>query len=174
MNRKNAMSFSRRSKFRRNQFSQGQSAVEFALLSTFALGLMLLGVQFALVGQAAIAVSHGASSLARYVANHPGALGTNNGSLTASSLTAAEKNLLSSSILTNGGNDLTINVNSYTGTGATQSGTPVAASDKVVIALSYVTTSKIAVPNPFLQIPGVFAGISFPSTVGSSSSQMYE
>ena len=174
MNKEKTMSFFRRSKFRGNRASRGQSAVEFALISTFALALMLLGVQFALVGQAAIAVSHGASSLARYVANHPGALGTNNGTLQASALSADVKNLLSSSLLTNGGNDLTINVNSYTGTGGSQGGTPVAASDKVVIALSYVTTSKIAVPNPFLQIPGIFGGIAFPNPVGASSSQMYE
>ena len=148
--------------------------VEFAFLSVFALVLMLVGIQYALIGQAAIAVSQGASSLARYVASNPGALGTNNGSLKASALTAAQRNLLSTSILTSGGDDLTININSFTGTGATQSGPPRAASDKVVINLSYVTTSKLAVPNPFLQMPPLFPGITFPNPVGASDSQMYE
>ncbi len=159
---------------RRSRISRGQSAVEFALISVLALAVMLLAIQFALIGQAAVAVSQGSSALARYVANNPGALGTNNGSLKASALSPAVQNLLSSSILTNSANDLTITVNSFTGTGATEAGTPVPTADKMVINLSYVTTSKIAVPNPFLRIPPLFPGITFPATVAASDSQMYE
>ena len=44
---------------RRSRISRGQSAVEFALISTIALVVMLVGVQFALIGQAALAVSQG-------------------------------------------------------------------------------------------------------------------
>ena len=95
-------------RWRRSRISRGQSAVEFALISVLALAVMLLAIQFALIGQAAVAVSQGSSALARYVANNPGALGTNNGSLKASALPASVQNLLSSSILTNSANDLTM------------------------------------------------------------------
>ena len=157
--------------------SRGQSAVEFALISVFALAVMLIGVQYALIGQAAVAVSQGSSALARYAASNissTGALGTNNGTVSGSALPAAAQEVLSQSILTNGGSDLTVTVKSYTSTGATESGTPIPQSDQLVVTLSYATTSKLAVPNPFLALPPVFPGISFPATVGASDSQMYE
>jgi Flp pilus assembly protein TadG len=159
---------------RRNRFSRAQSAVEFAIIAPIALSMMLVGVQYALIGQAAVAVSQGASAIARYAASNPGGLGTNNGTVSYSSLPPAVQQLLSPSIATNGGSDLTITINSFTGSGASETGSPVAASDKVVINLSYVTTSKLAVPNPFRSLPPIFGGITFPGTVASSDSQMYE
>lgn len=157
--------------------NQGQAAVEFALISVFALAVMLLGVQYALIGQAAVAVSQGSSALARWVASDAAngvALGTYNGSMKASALPAAAQELLSQSILTNGGKDLTVHVNSYTGTGAAEAVTPPPQADQLVISLSYDTTSKLAVPNPFLAIPPLFPGITFPATVAATDSQMYE
>ena len=159
---------------RLSRINRGQSSVEFAFISVFALAIMLVGIQYALIGQAAIAVSHGASSLARYAASNPGGLGTTNGSFKASTLSAAVKNLLSSSILTHGGDDLTVTVTSVTGAGKPQPGTPVPASDKVTINLSYDTTTKLAVPNPFLALPPIFPGSAFPNPVAASDSQMYE
>ncbi len=144
--------------------SRGQSAVEFALISTVALMVMLLGVQYALIGQAALAVSQGSSALARYAAVNPGTVSSGK----ASGLPAAARQLLSSSILTNGGGDLTVTVASLTGSGAVETSTPVASSDQVSITLSYDTTSKIALPNPFLGL------VQFPGTVAASTSQMYE
>jgi Flp pilus assembly protein TadG len=161
----------------RNRVSRGQSAVEFALISVLALAVMLVGIQYALIGQAAVAVSQGSSALARYAASNvssTGALGTNNGTVKASALPAAAQEVLSQSILTNGGNDLTVTINSYTSTGAVETGTPQLQSDQLVINLSYVTTSKLAVPNPFLAIPPLFPGITFPATVAATDSQMYE
>lgn len=152
---------SRRS--RRSRISKGQSAVEFALISSVALMVMLVGVQFAMIGQAALAVSQGASALARYAAINPGTMGTN-GTV---SLTTAMKQLLSSSILTNNGADLTVTIASYTGTTTTTTSSP-GYTDRAVISLSYNATSKIALPNPFLGI------ITFPSTLTASDSQMYE
>jgi Flp pilus assembly protein TadG len=154
---------------RMSRASRGQSMVEFAMLSVLALVLMLVGVQFALIGQAAVAVSQGSSALARYAAVNPGTLSSG----TASSLPAAAQQLLSTSILTNGGNDLTITVTSKTGTGAAENNPP-KQGEQVIINLSYVTTSKIAVPNPFLAVPPLFPGITFPGTVGASDSEMYE
>jgi Flp pilus assembly protein TadG len=151
---------SRRSRL--GSISRGQSAVEFALMSTAIMMVMLLGIQFAMIGQAALAVSQGASALARYAAVNPGALGTN-GTVT---LPAAAQQLLSSSILTNSGADLTTTIASYTGTTTTTTSTP-GYTDRVVITLSYNANSKIALPNPFF-------GIHFPSTLAANDSQMYE
>ncbi len=53
----------------RKRASRGQSAVEFAMISVLALVVMLIGIQFALIGQAAVAVSQGSSALARYAAS---------------------------------------------------------------------------------------------------------
>jgi Flp pilus assembly protein TadG len=157
----------------RNRVSRGQSAVEFALISVVALAVMLIGVQYALIGQAAVAVSQGSSTLARYVASNPNSLGTNNGSVKGSALPVGVKQLLASSILTNNGDDLTINITTTTGTGGAETNPPVQG-DQLLLNLSYVTTSKLAVPNPFLAIPPLFPGITFPGTVAASNSQMYE
>jgi len=137
--------------------------VEFALISSVALMVMLVGVQFAMIGQAALAVSQGASALARYAAVNPGTMGTN-GTV---SLTTAEKQLLSSSILTNNGGDLTVTIASYTGTTTTTTSSP-GYTDRAVINISYSATSKIALPNPFLGL------ITFPTTLSATDSQMYE
>jgi Flp pilus assembly protein TadG len=157
----------------RKRVSRGQSAVEFALISVVALAVMLIGVQYALIGQAAVAVSQGSSALARYAASNTGnSLGTYNGTVSGSALPAAAQEVLSQSILTNGGADLTVTVTSVDG-----SGTTVAApiqGNQLTVSLSYATTSKLAVPNPFLAMPPIFPGISFPATVGASDSQMYE
>ena len=150
-------------RFRKGLISRGQSAVEFALISTVTMMVMLIGVQFALIGQAALAVSQGSSALARYAAVNPGSLGTNG---TVSPLPAAAQQLLSSSILTNSGGDLTTTIASYSGTTTTTTSSP-GYTDRVVITLSYSATSKIALPNPFF-------GITFPSTLTATDSQMYE
>ncbi len=155
--------------------NRGQSAVEFSLISVFALMVMLLGVQYALIGQAAVAVSQGTSALARWIASNSAnasALGTYNGSMSGSALPAAAQEVLSQSILTNGGGDLTVTITSVDGSG-TPVTTPVQG-NQLTVQLSYVTTSKLAVPNPFLAIPPIFPGITFPASVGASASQMYE
>jgi len=151
---------------RGSRISRGQSMVEFALGATLALVVMLVGIQFAIIGQSALAVSQGSSALARYAAVNPGAMGYN-GTVT---LNTAEENLLSPSILTSTGGtaDLTVTINSYTGTTSTETSTPVASQDRVVIALSYNAASKIVLPSTTL------LGITFPSTLTASDSQLYE
>jgi Flp pilus assembly protein TadG len=150
-------------RLRRNRISRGQSMVEFALISTVAMMIMLVGVQFAMIGQAALAVSQGASALARYAAVNPGTMGSN-GTV---ALNDAMKQLLSSSILTNSGADLTVTISSYSGTTTTTTSSP-GYTDRAVISVSYNASSKIALPNPFLGI------VTFPTTLSSSDSQMYE
>ena len=157
----------------RKRISRGQAAIEFALISVLALAVMLIGIQYALIGQAAVAVSQGSSALARWAASNTGnSLGTVNGSVSGSSLPTAAKDVLSQSILTNGGSDLTVTVTSVDGAGNT-----VAApqqGNQLTVSLSYATTSKLAVPNPFLAIPPLFPGITFPANVAATDSQMYE
>lgn len=168
----NSCSPAGKSLFRRStksRISRGQSMVEFALIAPLAIVMMVVGVQYAIIGQAALSVSQGASSLARYAALHPGAMGTNG----AATMTAAAKQLLSPSICENGCGDLAVTINSYSGTSQTQTSTP-GQTDRMVISLSYDATNKIALPNPFMQIPGIFPGITFPTTLAYSDSQMYE
>jgi Flp pilus assembly protein TadG len=157
----------------RNRISRGQSAVEFALLSVFALFMMLVGVQYALIGQAAVAVSHGSSALARYAASNVGNY-IANGTVKASALPLAARQVLPQSLMTNDGGDLTVTVNSLKLDGTTTEANTPAPGEQVVITLSYDTTTKLAVPNPFLAMPPIFPGITFPNPVGAQDSQMYE
>jgi Flp pilus assembly protein TadG len=148
--------------------SRGQSMVEFALVSVLGLVLMMVGVQFALIGQVALSLSQGASALARYAAVNPGSFGSYNG---AASLPTAASALLSPTI--NDGK-LTVTVNSYQAGTTTQTSTPAATVDRVVVTLTYDASNKIALPNPFLAIPGFFPGISFPTSLGAQDEQLYE
>lgn len=156
-----------------NRISRGQSAVEFALISVFALAMMLVGVQYALIGQAAVAVSHGSSALARYAASNA-ANYIANGTVKASTLPLAAQQVLPQSLMTNGGDDLTVTVKSLKGDGTTTESSSPTTGEQVNITLSYDTTTKLAVPNPFLAIPPIFPGITFPNPVGATDSQMYE
>ncbi len=150
------------SRLPRSRISRGQAAAEFALIAPVVIIVMLVGVQFALIGQAALALSQGASALARYAAVNPGVVGSN-GTVT---LTAPIKQLLSSSILSHGGDDLTVTIASYSGTTTTTTNSP-QYTDRLVVSLSYNAASKIALPNPFF-------GVSFPTALSASDSQMYE
>ena len=155
-------------RLRRMRLSRGQSAVEFALSLTLLLIVLLVGVQFALIGQAALALSQGASAIARYAAVYEpqgkiGATysGSPNGDM---------RNLLSPSILTNSGADLTVTINSYkAGTTSTPATNPMQPSkDRAIVTLSYNASSKIVLPNPFLGL------ITFPTSLSARDSQLYE
>jgi Flp pilus assembly protein TadG len=157
-------------RLRESGINRGQAMVEFTMLAGLALVVMLVGIQYAMIGQAALAVSQGASAIARYAAVNPGTVTSGK----ASGLPAAAQQLLSPSILTNSGGDLSVTVASLTGSGATETGAIVPTSDQVKITLSYDATSKLALPNPFMAIPPLFPGINFPTTLGATDSQMYE
>ena len=139
----------------RNRISEGQSAAEFALILPLVFIVLLVGVQYALLGQAALAVSQGASGLARYESVHPGTVSSGN----ASGLPTAAQQLLSSSIMTNGGGDLTVGVTSSPGTNF---------GDTCTISLSYSATSKILLPDNFFGVP------LFPTTLSASAADLYE
>jgi Flp pilus assembly protein TadG len=162
-----------------SRISRGQSMVEFALGATVALAVMLIGIQFALIGQSALDVSQGAAALARYAAQNPGALGGNtplyNGAVSmplpgeAESLLPAS--LTGSTTKTVGGKpvttyNLTVNVASYSGSTASTTNSP-AQTDRVVVSLSYNAANRMVLP------PTTLLGISFPSTLTAADTQMY-
>ena len=151
-----------------NRISRGQSAVEFALISIAFLLVILLGVQWAIIGQAALALSQGASAIARYaaIAEPQGGIG-----LTYSGApNAAMQALLSPTILSNGGGDLTVTINSYKGgTASTAATNPVTPTfDRAVVTLSYSTSSKVVLPSSFL------GSLTVPAALTASDSQPYE
>ncbi len=164
--------FGRRAGLRRSRINRGQSMVEFAMISIVALLLMTVGIQYALLGETAVAVSQGASTLARYCAvNAPGVFGTDNGAAT---LPVGATELLSPTICPAGScPNLTVKVASYSGTTTNTTTTP-GFGDRCVVSLSFDATSKLALPNPFLKIPGVFPGVTFPTSFTGADSQLYE
>ena len=149
------------------RITRGQAMVEFALISILAMGVMLIGVQFALIGQAALALSQGASAIARYAAvNEP--LGALSATYSGAPNTAMQ-NLLSPSLGTNSWGDLRVTINSYKGgTASTTTTSPVPTVDYAVVTLSYDASSKIALPNPFLGM------VTFPTALSAADSQLYE
>jgi Flp pilus assembly protein TadG len=156
----------RRQQAGKRRFSHGQSAVEFAMISVLALVVMLVGIQFALIGQAALAVSQGASAIARYAAVNGSTLGSSYGPAAPNS---AMQNLLSSSIVTgSGGSDLQVTVTTISAATGKSTTTPVALTDSVQVNLSYTATSKIFLPSNTL------LGITFPTTLAASDTQLYE
>jgi Flp pilus assembly protein TadG len=146
-----------------SRVSRGQAMVEFAFGAALTLALMLIGVQFAIIGQAALAVSQGSSALARYIAVNPGTFGTQNGTAT---LPSAASALLSPTI--NDAN-LTVTIASYQSDGSTvETGTIIPSQDQVKISLTYDATGKIFLPTHTL------LGISFPTSLTAAQSQLYE
>jgi Flp pilus assembly protein TadG len=155
---------------RRGRIGRGQAAVEFAMISTLALLVMLVGVQYALIGQAALADSQGASALARYAAINPGTIGGSSGNGTVTLNGTAAQNLLSSSICGGSCSDLTatiVSISASTGTANTSSNPP-AFGDRLTITLNYDATNKLALPKTFLGM------VTFPTALGASESQVYE
>ena len=154
---------------RRDRVSRGQSMVEFALMAPLALVIMLVGIQYAIIGQAAVAVSQGSAALARYAASNSktAALGTYNGTGT---LPPNAPSLLSETLCPGGTcpAGLTLTVASYQGTTNTTTNAPQSQVDRLAVTLNYDATSKILVPTTWL------FGIKFPTSLSSTDSQMYE
>ena len=60
---------------RKCYISRGQTMVEFAMVSVLAFAILMITVQLALLGETALALSQGASAIARYAAVNEGTLG---------------------------------------------------------------------------------------------------
>jgi Flp pilus assembly protein TadG len=135
--------------------SRGQAFVEFALLSTLAMIVLLVGVQFAIIGQAALAVTQ-----ASYVASRAASVNTSVTNDNISNVISAQL----SPTITSPANALTMNMV----TAADSTCTPSRGFGcQVTVTITYNATSKIALPNPFM-------GMSFPTTLTSTQQMMTE
>ncbi|MDO8431815.1 MAG: TadE/TadG family type IV pilus assembly protein [Candidatus Binatus sp.] len=135
--------------------TRGQAAVEFALLATLSLIVLMVGIQFAIIGQAALAVTQ-----ASYVASRTASVNT---SVTDSNISSVTNNQLSPSI-TAPANALTVNMVTAGDSTCVPNRT---FGCQVTVTVTYDATSKIALPNPFL-------GMTFPTTLSSTQKMMTE
>jgi Flp pilus assembly protein TadG len=136
----------------RSGTSRGQSAVEFAIIAPIALVVMLIGIQFALIGQAALAVSQ-ASFLGARTASV-------DGTLTSATLSTAISNQMSPTI---SGATVTL-----TPGGAASCGPPRTFGCPFTVAVTYDASSKIFLPSSTL------LGITFPTNLTFTESAMTE
>jgi hypothetical protein len=95
---------------------------------------------------------------------HPGTVSSGAASL----LPTPAQQLLSPTILTGSGSDLTVTVSSLKPDGTPEASTPLQGQDKVIVSLSYDATQKVVLPSSTL------LGLSFPTTLTASDSQLYE
>ncbi len=135
----------------------GQAMVEFALIAVVALAVMLIGIQFAIIGQAALAVSQ-----ASFVGARAASV---NETLDSASLKTAIANEMSPTIsataqitLTPGG-DASCTAGAK---GGRSYGCP------INVTVSYDATGKIFLPSKTL------LGIKFPTNLSSTESAMTE
>jgi Flp pilus assembly protein TadG len=130
--------------------SGAQSMVEFAFALPVVLIVLVVGIQFAIIGEAALALGQVNYQGARYAAV--------NGSATQDNVTTYMLSVASPTISANNG--------SYFH--ATLSPTPPCTfGSSVTVSLTYDASNLLALPNPFL-------GISFPTTLTSSESAFCE
>ena len=142
-------------------FRRGQAMVEFALIATLSMVVLLVGIQFAIIGQAALAVTQ-----ASYLGARAASV---NASLDSNSLTNAIANQISPTI--NGATVTLTNTTDPTcsaGPGGTRSfGCP------INVTVSYDATSKLFLPANWTML-GDHAVIAFPTSLTSTQSAMTE
>jgi len=137
--------------------SRAQSAVELAMVLPILLVGLLVGVQFAIIGSAALALGQVNYQGARYAAVNTTANQT--------AVTSYMLSVASPTISKNSGKYLTVSLNPAP---------PCAYGSSVTVSLTYDASSLLALPNPFLKIPHVFPGINFPTKLTSSESAFCE
>ena len=144
-------------------YGRGQAMVEFALIATLSLLVLLVGIQFAIIGQAALAVTQ-----ASYLGARAASV---NASLTSNSLQTAVANQMSPTI--SGATFTLTNTNDPTctaGPGNSRSfGCP------INVTVNYDATSKLFLPASWsLPIFGRTQVIIFPTALTSTESAMTE
>jgi Flp pilus assembly protein TadG len=136
---------------------RGQAMVEFALIASVALVVLLVGIQFALIGQAALAVSQGSYYAARYAAVH--------NDVTTGDITPQVQNQMSPTIaVPSGALQVTLSDVNTTDPTCTPSRT---FGCKIQVVVAYDASSKVVLRNPFF-------GISFPTQLNSTTQMMTE
>lgn len=138
----------------------GQAMVEFALIATLALVVLLVGIQFALIGQAALAVSQASYLGARYASVNSNALQAD---------VASQINSQGSPTITSPANALTVTL-----TCLDSSNSPIACTasrtfgTQVSVGVTYNATSKIFLPSNTLM------GLQFPTNLTATENAMTE
>ena len=130
---------------------RAQAAVEFALISPFVAIVLLVGVQFAIIGAAALGLGQANYQGARYAAVNPSA-----------SQSAVQNYMLSVAsplVSANNGQYLTTTMSPAP---------PCAFGNTVTLSLTFDIAHLVVLPNPFLGV------ITFPTTLNSSESALCE
>jgi Flp pilus assembly protein TadG len=130
--------------------ARAQSAVEFAIILTVAIIVLVIGVQFAIIGEAALALGQMNYQGARWAAINPSA--------TQSQVQSYMLSVASPTISAHNGQYLTTTLSPAP---------PCAFGASVTVSVSFNAQHLIAVPNPFL-------GIHFPTTLTNSESAFCE
>jgi|HubBroStandDraft_6_1064221.scaffolds.fasta_scaffold28754_4 Flp pilus assembly protein TadG len=130
--------------------SSAQSAVEFAFALPVVLMLLVVGIQFAIIGEASLALGQVNYQGARYAAIY-----TNS---TQAQVQSYMLSVASPTISANGGTYLTSTVSPAP---------PCTYGSSVTVSVSFNAQSLLTLPNPFL-------GITFPTTLTSSESAFCE
>jgi Flp pilus assembly protein TadG len=133
--------------------ARGQAMVEFALIATVAIIVLVIGIQFALIGQAALAVSQLSFAGARYASV--------NTSYTNDQIKSYMLQVGSPTITANSGANLTIAVSRSTDAQGNYFGQP------VTVNITYNASDRLILPNPFL-------GITFPTSLTAQETAMQE
>lgn len=157
--------FAKPTEFVARAFQSGQAAVEFALLATLFFVVVLVGVQFAIIGQAALAVSQ-----ASYVGARAASVNTN---MTNATIQSAIQNQLSPTISDNATVTMTNTTDPSCTAGPSGSrsfGCP------INVTVTYDATSKLFLPSNWtiLSAMGVKGGILFPTSLSATESAMTE
>lgn len=137
------------SQLRRTRLERGQSLVEFVVTLTLALIVLTVTIQFAIIGDAALAVTQLAYTGARYAAFNP--------SYDYSMISRYMKTVASPAINESNGANLRITL--------TPGATPRTIGSSVEVRVVYNLRNKLFLPNPFL-------GISFPTTLSGIQTTM--
>ena len=130
--------------------SSAQSAVEFAFALPVVLIVLVVGIQFAIIGEAALALGQVNYQGARYAAV--------NGNATQDQVNTYMLSVASPTISANNGSHFHTTLSG---------GPPCTFGSAVTVSLSYDASNLLALPNPFL-------GIRFPTTLTSSESAFCE
>lgn len=131
---------------------RAQAAVEFAIILTVALIVLVVGIQFAIIGEAALALGQANYQGARWAA-------VNATTYTQSGVQSYMLSIASPTISANNG--------SYLTTTLSPAASPCSFGSTVTVSVSFDVRHLLAVPNPFL-------GISFPTTLTNSESAFCE
>jgi len=137
----------------------GQAATEFALVAVVGLFVLLVGIQYALIGEAALALNQAAYQAARYAAV--------NESVDQTALQSYLSSVASPTIAKNSGAYLSVSLS--------PTGTPRAFQESLSVTLSFdLCHSGLLVLGASGGSCGSFLGVPFPSTLTATETAMSE